>query len=258
MRIVTISTLAFAICGERKGKTSKTVPSNTSTNRPMFPAAQGNPDNGNPSLSDNQVLANATEDLVQKLKELQRTDWAGKEQWGQYCDLHGGGVRDPTKHPSEFLQTFFTQYKSGVRIEPSAAPMPADARALIDLFKHRQRTSACWNQAWACYCQTYGGGVNDPAKHDHSFLIGFLDFLGMQGLRTFANGSGGGGGRMGASSGDAAKDELVLRIKSYQRSSMVNKEAWWKLCDEQLDGVRDPNRHDASVLKHFVDMYSIP
>jgi len=33
MRIVTISTLAFAICGERKGKTSKTVPSDTSTNR---------------------------------------------------------------------------------------------------------------------------------------------------------------------------------------------------------------------------------
>jgi len=258
MRIVTMCTLAFAICGDRVGKTSKTVPSKTSTNRsgtrlrPMFPAAQGNPDNGNPSLSDNQALANATEDLVQKLKELQRTDWAGKEQWGQYCDLHGGGVRDPTKHPSDFLQTFFTQYKAGF-------PMPADASALIDLFKHRQRTSACWNQAWACYCQTYGGGVNDPAKHDHSFLIGFLDFLGMQGLRTFAKGgSGGGGGRMGASSGDAAKDELVLRIKSCQRSSMVKNEAWGTLCDEQLDGNRDPNRHDASVLKHFVDMYSIP
>merc|ERR1712083_21997 len=64
-------------------------------------------------------------------------------------------------------------------------------------------------------------------------------------------------GGMG-SGGGTLKDELVNAVKGYQRLGQGEKEAWWNYCDTQLEGVRDPMRHDEATLKYFVEMHDVP
>merc|ERR1711862_1067254 len=103
----------------------------------------------------------------------------------------------------------------------------------------------------------FGNAKHDPAKHDEPFLSGFMNFLGEKGGLALQMQNGGMamnmGGSMGVatdlssmgmnmqvpgappakrqkefvSTGDPAKDELVLRIKAFQRSGQEQKEQWW-------------------------------
>jgi len=50
----------------------------------------------------------------------------------------------------------------------------------------------------------------------------------------------------------ATKDALVEKIKAMQRASPELKQMWWDHCDQNLGGVRDPNRHDAATLEEFL------
>lgn len=52
------------------------------------------------------------------------------------------------------------------------------------------------------------------------------------------------------------QETLVLEVKAIQRSSQEAKQIWWDYCDNRLSGVRDPNRHDAHVLREFLASYS--
>jgi len=217
---------------------------------------------------------------------MQRSDAEAKEQWWAYCDLQGGGVRDPAKHDPEFLQYFITQYQAGHRWEQGPK---THGHNLSDLFKEGQRKSQHWKTTWAQYCQHYGGGVNDPAKHETSFLVGFMDLLGQRGnmalqmmspmmgmgmvpmpgsmsserpLKRMRIGGGSmysGSGYGGAqhSSGDPIKDQLVAQVKSYQRSGEEQKHQWWNFCDLQLGGVRDPMRHDGATLQNFLSLHGV-
>eukprot|EP00414_Alexandrium_minutum_P002274 CAMPEP_0113824456 /NCGR_PEP_ID=MMETSP0328-20130328/3251_1 /TAXON_ID=39455 /ORGANISM="Alexandrium minutum" /LENGTH=244 /DNA_ID=CAMNT_0000792395 /DNA_START=96 /DNA_END=828 /DNA_ORIENTATION=+ /assembly_acc=CAM_ASM_000350 len=237
------------------------------------------------------------EDLVATVKELQRSDYSAKEQWWAYCDAMGGGVRDPAKHDSDFVQTFINRYRAGQRFEPFGASggggggkggggggAGGDSN-LGALFKEGQRKSQQWKQCWALYCQSFGGGMNDPEKKDAQFLIGFLDFLGQNGnmdrpVMPTAGGfmrvtsavvpgmgqpaakrprTDGGMAKLPAlTSGDSQKDALVQRIKTFQRSGEDAKQQWWTHCDGSLGGIRDPNRHDVDVLQQFAEAYGVP
>jgi RNA recognition motif-containing protein len=53
------------------------------------------------------------------------------------------------------------------------------------------------------------------------------------------------------SSADSGKKDLVAKIKEMQKSSDAAKKQWWDYCDENLGGVHDPKKHDASVLETF-------
>lgn len=192
---------------------------------------------------------------VEALKDLQRSDQQGREQWGAYCDQHGGGIRDPNKHEPSFVQAFLTQFHAGHRLD-----VTSEAETLAELVKQGQRKSAPWKQAWAAYCQTYGGGVNDPSKHDHAFLKGFIDFLGQQGNMMLGGGMMG-GGRSGGGYGmgdDPKKMALVQRIKAFQRMGEEQKGLWGAHCDNVLGGVRDPMRHDPGALQAFCSKNNVP
>lgn len=52
-----------------------------------------------------------------------------------------------------------------------------------------------------------------------------------------------------------SKEELVSAVKHVQRSDSDAKEDWWKMCDEDLGGIRDPNRHSEDVLCSFLEMH---
>lgn len=135
--------------------------------------------------------------VADRLKEIQRTDVAGRQAWGEWCDAHGGGIRDPAKHAANFVQKFLEAYQNGelsvqktddsgslVLAEPGGKGGGKDNRdnsILIDLLKEGQRRSQHWKHAWSGYCQQFGGGVNDPSKHKTNFLVSFLDYLGQHG-----------------------------------------------------------------------------
>mmetsp|Transcript_100350 Transcript_100350/g.259579 ORF Transcript_100350/g.259579 Transcript_100350/m.259579 type:complete len:254 (+) Transcript_100350:84-845(+) len=111
------------------------------------------------------------EELVAAIKDLQRSDPEAKEQWIKYCATQGAGMRDPTKHDAEFLQNFFN-----IR-ETIEVPVHTDM-GLAELFKEAQRASPGFKQAWSAYRSSMGGKYDDPAKHDESFLVSALEFLG--------------------------------------------------------------------------------
>mmetsp|Transcript_122768 Transcript_122768/g.342073 ORF Transcript_122768/g.342073 Transcript_122768/m.342073 type:complete len:253 (+) Transcript_122768:133-891(+) len=129
---------------------------------------------------------------VSAVKELQRTDPDAREQWRVYCDAFGSGIKDPAKHHVDFVQSFIDKYNGGQRFDASMAavvvpnPQVNLNSNLALLFKEGQRKSQHFRNSWSTYCQHYGGGRNDPEKHEVSFLAGFLDFLGQRGNMALA------------------------------------------------------------------------
>merc|ERR1712110_410932 len=65
-------------------------------------------------------------------------------------------------------------------------------------------------------------------------------------------------GCMAQSTGDPQKDELIVRIKAFQRSGEEQKQMWWTYADAELGGKRDPAKHDVSTLDAFVALYGVP
>merc|ERR1712146_36559 len=51
--------------------------------------------------------AGVVQDLASKVKEVQKTY---RDEWHEYCDQAGNGVRDPAKHDAAFLQQFLARY----------------------------------------------------------------------------------------------------------------------------------------------------
>jgi len=208
--------------------------------------------------------------MVDQIKEMQRSDQVAKEQWYAYCEAFGDNIRDPAKHDISFINSFITQYQSGARLEYK------EGQDLVKFIKLGQRKSQGWKSSWEMYCSQKpinGKPMHDPAKHDSSFLEGFFDFVGSMALGRggMAGGWGMGGMGMGmgaqggpplkrgpgASSGDPAKDQLVTKIKAYQRQGEAQKQTWYSFCDVHLSGFYDPGRADMDILNMFVQSNGI-
>merc|ERR1719379_423620 len=150
---------------------------------------------------------------------------------------------------------------------PPCGGGPGETMSPWEVVRAGQKKSENWREAWAHWCRLKGGGRNDPTRHDKSFLVEFLDYLGVLAENDLAGAAQPLGGKRPAGNGvsdeplakrfnagagvlDGSMDKmsLVNRVKALQRSSPDAKEAWWRLCDGVYEGVRDPNRHDAAVL----------
>mmetsp|Transcript_23213 Transcript_23213/g.65910 ORF Transcript_23213/g.65910 Transcript_23213/m.65910 type:complete len:1084 (-) Transcript_23213:29-3280(-) len=53
------------------------------------------------------------EELVGQVKARQRESETARQAWKNHCDALGGGIRDPRKHDSEFLQGFLHEFQDG-------------------------------------------------------------------------------------------------------------------------------------------------
>jgi len=158
---------------------------------------------------------------------------------------------------------------------------------LAGAIKLGQKHSPAYKAAWSQYCAMYGGGLNDPNRHDPSYIVSFIDYIGqlaqadlgaaaaqaqfmpqprmgggMGGKRSFDAGYGGHIGepsrkKAAVSRGGGGDDKaaLVDRVKALQRRDPDTKAAWWAFTDEHHGGAHDPNRHDADVLKDFLSQY---
>ena len=150
---------------------------------------------------------------------------------------------------------------------------------LGEFVKTGQRQSKHWTNAWMTYCALYGGGINDPSKHEDSFTKSFIEYVGeiaANGLSALASSQGinldeiqaqsnstkrpmsfsGGGPPAKQSRWDtdnsAQKQSLVEKVKDLQRSNPQSRESWWTYCDNQCGGMRDPMRHDANSLEAWL------
>jgi len=110
-------------------------------------------------------------ELVKKIKQMQRTDPAGKKAWIAYCEEHLGGKRDPGVHDEEVLRGFLEARAEGGFEEDCSESSKVE---LVERIKKLQRTDDAAKQAWGDYC----GGVRDPSRHDAEFLQAFLGSLG--------------------------------------------------------------------------------
>lgn len=192
--------------------------------------------------------------MVEQIKDMQRQDPVAREQWYAYCEAYGNNIRDPAKHDATFIQNFIQQYNSGARLEYK------EGVALQQMIKMGQKKSQYWKAVWEQYCQTKlvdGKPAFDPAKHDSSFLEGFFDHIGKQALGMGMMAGDKGMNRMAMGTGDAAKDQLVLKVKAFQKMGEQQKNAWHAHCDANVGSVYDPVRHDNTNLQAFVTAQDI-
>eukprot|EP00401_Gymnodinium_catenatum_P066942 CAMPEP_0117523472 /NCGR_PEP_ID=MMETSP0784-20121206/34745_1 /TAXON_ID=39447 /ORGANISM="" /LENGTH=355 /DNA_ID=CAMNT_0005319585 /DNA_START=49 /DNA_END=1116 /DNA_ORIENTATION=- len=205
--------------------------------------------------------------LVATVKDMQKSDPVGKEQWIAYVDARCGGMRDPAKHGTDVLRDFLKGFASGNRLDTEA-----EIAQLPQVTKILQKRSGPFKDAWVAYCQAWGNGRNDPLRHEPTFHMHFFTELAQNALSTGMGGMTGMGmssgpyakrarddswAAWGTGTGDLVKDDLVSRIKAFQRRGDEQKQAWWSFCDTSLGGVRDPSRHDNMVLQQFCDQYCI-
>jgi len=222
-------------------------------------------------------------DLIETIKNMQRSDPEAREQWKAFCDTMSARAHDPAKHDPSFLQSFLDQYGAGMRWNsPGGLAGRAD---FVDLFKEGQRRSMAFKEAWHQYCDVFGGGMPDPARHQVSFLLGFLDFLAWRAIIVLEGGvvppenverdgiqprskrprtsqqSFSTASPIGPDLLDDDKlwkDQLVMRVKGVQRSG--GQDAWAMFVEQQnhYGGPRDrdPNRHSPEALQMFLTMHA--
>lgn len=214
--------------------------------------------------------------LIGQVKAFQRQGPQYQEMWAQFCDGQCGGTRDPNRHEAASLEAFLVEqglmegsgssggewqkqqmqmmnpsYVSGWGVPNGPSPSGKSKTQLVMHVKAFQRLSPENKEIWGTYCDTAYGGTRDPNNHDATSLETFI--------KEYTSGSmiELGDGKQIMSTGDAVKDELIAKVKAYQRSGEQPKETWASYAEAQLGGFRDPARHDVAILQHFVNVYGL-
>mmetsp|Transcript_54930 Transcript_54930/g.97814 ORF Transcript_54930/g.97814 Transcript_54930/m.97814 type:complete len:377 (-) Transcript_54930:1142-2272(-) len=111
--------------------------------------------------------------LVKQIKDGQRISEDFKQSWWTWCDSYGGGKRDPSKHPTAFLQEYVsTRSNMGTVQLQSDDPV---RQGLVKKIKEGQQKSQEWKEAWANYCTSTAQGNRDPNRHDNTSLEKFIE-----------------------------------------------------------------------------------
>jgi len=119
--------------------------------------------------------------LIAKVKQGQRTSVEFKQRWWTYADTQHDGIRDPSKHDVASLRRFLSDIAPGGALPTSGADAPPQ---LAERVKQMQRQSEQIKQQWWWYCDTFGAGVRDPARHQEAFLQQFLTMTEAQAAST--------------------------------------------------------------------------
>lgn len=109
----------------------------------------------------------------------------------------------------------------------------------VDQIKGMQRSVEGFKGQWWAYCDSQGGGVRDPAKHDEAFLQVFLAQY-SSGVRV-----------------DDPLNEPDMSMAGFiqeaQKKSSAFKRAWQNYCRENGKGKNDPNIHPQKFIIGFLD-----
>lgn len=120
--------------------------------------------------------------------------------------------------------------------------------------KNFQRLGEQQRDLWAAYADTYLGGLRDPNRHDYATLQEFCENHHVPpppGVQQWQAPPPTKAGIFGA---DDFHDDLVRRIKAYQKTGAEQGEAWRRFAGTTFD----PARHEAVRLREFVDLNNVP
>lgn len=206
---------------------------------------------GDPSMTE----STASQELVDRIKEVQKSSAIVRGAWHLFCDTEGSGVRDPSAHPDTFLEEFLKSHGFAVPVGPSApvgtqtlrkqvskeknaVPTTQASNELVEQVKEMQRRSTHCMEIWRLMCESNGNNVRDPARHEPAFLHRFLTKC--RGVQE---------------QDDPEPDAplgLVEEVKRVQSLSAQHRHEWHHYCDTQGDRVRDPARHRVEFLEGFL------
>jgi hypothetical protein len=117
-------------------------------------------------------------ELVEKIKDMQRSDPTAKQKWWEYTDQNHGGVHDPKRHDVTVLQGFVSQMELMGMVIPGSG---SEKWELVKKIKDMQRSDPAAKQKWWDYTDQNLGGVHDPKKHDVTVLQTFLTNMQLMG-----------------------------------------------------------------------------
>lgn len=231
------------------------------------------------------VTAPVTDESLQEaIKVGQRVSFEWKDAWHHWCDARAAqrqSVYDPAKYPADALTDFFRtmgglygqyyrgpprdtrrggggpgpQMEHGYTSRRTGRQYEEDiADTLIEMVKCGQRQSPEWKEGWSAFCSEYAGGQNDPRKQAHNpvFFVAYCFRFGLSTLGTEPWAQ-----PFLSAIAKAAMPVVVKAIKDGQRNSTAWKEAWGAFCDTKGIQFRDPSRHDAGSLLHFMDTVAL-
>lgn len=169
------------------------------------------------------------EQLVQEIKQIQRSDPNAKQAWWDYCDRAGEGIKDPNRHDISFLRKYLSQVGHG-----GGGGAPAGGRG-------PPRGGGGASRGGPPPSGGMGMGMTPP----WSFGGGGAQFaaaMGWGAAPTAAPMAGAGGGM-----------PLVEFVKAGQRHSAHWKSAWQSYCVLFGNGKYDPTKYDDAFLVSFID-----
>jgi len=103
--------------------------------------------------------------LVERVKWLQKHSREAKQHWWKYCGDHGKVDFDPIRHDDEFLQGFVNDWALG------------QLTAHQEVAEKVQNSLGQNRETWYNFCSQHGTSNLDPSKHDDTFLHKFMDVL---------------------------------------------------------------------------------
>ena len=116
-------------------------------------------------------------ELVDAVKDFQRTCPGFKEEWVEYCNGRGMGVRDPVRHPPEFLTVALRELAGGKGLRGIPVRPARGMQSLVDSVKQLQRETPETRERWIEFCGRWGSSDLDPARHTADFLQQSINFM---------------------------------------------------------------------------------
>jgi len=180
--------------------------------------------------------------LVEFIKTGQRSSGTWKDAWRAYCAISGYNTFDPTAYDSTFIMGFIDY------VAASAINLNGDGNGG---WGHGWDGGDMWQQ-WE---QMYSQPNWQPKRPHHD------DWSSPPTKRARDSSP---PPRQSEETKDApplnAADEAVKadcieRIKALQRTDPQGKEAWWRFCDTNVSGTKDPSKHDLFSLQQFLAEY---
>mmetsp|Transcript_30700 Transcript_30700/g.72610 ORF Transcript_30700/g.72610 Transcript_30700/m.72610 type:complete len:967 (-) Transcript_30700:162-3062(-) len=218
------------------------------------------------------------DELVARIKSIQRSGNEGRERWERYCDAARTGNRDPALHSLESMRSFLQAYERGEEPELPAkqamggsdvlrlrgVPFQSDILDVVEFLKDfgvdktqvslgRGADGRVTGEAYVTFRSVELAEQALDAKQHQEIRGRYIELFRSSGEEKAQHTSA--ALAIGSSTGDREKDELVARVKQIQRSRQDGKEKWEDYCTSMKTGNRDPVRHTVESIRNFVEAY---
>lgn len=212
------------------------------------------------------------DELVDRVKQIQRSHDDGKTKWEQYCLVQGTGNRDPARHTVAALTNFLEAYSKGempskpaysavlrLRGVPFQSEL-SDVLAFLTLYGinesqiviGRTPDGRKTGEAFVTFPSVEMAEAALQEKQKKEIHGRYIEvFRSSEEEREQARVHHDAFLRSHGGTGGINKEALVAEVKHIQRSSDDGRIRWDRFCDTLNTGNRDPTRHTCEALRAF-------